>query len=178
LDRLIQSAKDGEGGNAEWEEKDRRMRRTVQKLEQKQRSRDKNQLSGDADVEYRDPADVARRAQQRASSKMRKQQQGEEREKDRWNEDDGDDDGEDEYYKKAKKSIANLKRKRKEEYDWGEQLDAERRREGHPEEDEDDAGKRGATWQMLKNQGLKAHKKVSFFLISFCIIGSSLNFTL
>ena len=59
--------------------------------------------------------------------------------------------------------ITGEKRKRKEGYDWGEQLEVERSqwKEGEGGEDEDDVdqGKRGATWKMLKNQGLKAHKK-------------------
>ena len=40
-----------------------------------------------------------------------------------------DSDGEDDFYKASKKQITTNKRKRKEGYDWGEQLAAERRRE-------------------------------------------------
>ena len=43
----------------------------------------------------------------------------------------------------------------------GEQLATERQEAPVGDNDEDDEdGKRGATWKMLKNQGLKAHKKV------------------
>ena len=73
-----------------------------------------------------------------------------------------------------KARIAGEKRKRKEGYDWGEQLATERR-EAPADDDgsDDDDGKRGATWKMLKNQGLKAHKKVRVRkqdLFSFCVV--------
>ena len=116
LDRLISQAKDGgyssdEGESSQWNEKDKRMRKTLQKLEQEQRKGRKSQ-SGDADVEYRDPADVARRAQDRASAKMRRNGGGDVPE---WGEEGpgrnerknknlkmDNSDNEDEYYKKSK----------------------------------------------------------------------------
>ena len=87
------------------------MRKTLQKLEQEQRKGRKSQ-SGDADVEYRDPADVARRAQDRASAKMRRNgggdvpEWGEEgpgrNERKNKNSKMDNSDNEDEYYKKSK----------------------------------------------------------------------------
>ena len=52
------------------------MRKTLQRLESEQR-KGTTHIGGDDDVEYRDPAEVARRAQDRASAKMKRQQGGE-----------------------------------------------------------------------------------------------------
>ena len=51
------------------------MRKTLQRLESEQR-KGTTHIGGDDDVEYRDPAEVARRAQDRASAKMKRQQGG------------------------------------------------------------------------------------------------------
>ena len=90
--------------------------------------------------EYRDPTEVARRAQDRASAKMKRQQGGAVPE---WGEEDEsysfgrggkkyktnkkgkkveeeeEEEREDAYYKQVKSKISGDKRKRKEGYDWG-----------------------------------------------------------
>ena len=59
----------------------------------------------------------------------------------------------------------------------GEQLATERREApvGENDNEDDEDGKRGATWKMLKNQGLKAHKKVKQrrekeVIFIFCVV--------
>ena len=148
----------------EWDRR-RALKAQLNQLEQEQRNIRKGvgHISGDADVEFRDPKDVARRAQQEMSRNAFKEAG---RSFGAMDEDHsmttlqhgpqfqiGND--EDEVYKSAKRQ-RDEKRERKEAiYGYQPSFD-------NDEEDDDDDGIRKANYQILKNKGLTAHKKKEY----------------
>ena len=156
----------------EWDRR-RALKAQLNQLEQEQRNMRKGngRISGDADVEFRNPKDVARRAQQEMSRHSQKFAGAGFSAND---EDDGMNthfgmgglgsftgpsmgmgEEEDEVYKSAK-------RKRDEKRDAKEAMYGYTPTFDDDDEDEDDDGVRKANYQILKNKGLTAHKKKEY----------------
>ena len=144
----------------EWERR-RALKNQLNQLEQQQRqgSKRSDALSGDADVLYRDPQDVSRRAQQEMTRKAMMN---------RPPSDDDDQAGvhndvlarfskdpveDDEFYRSTKRKRSEKLDEKRQKYEFEPTFD---------DSESDDGSPRKANYMMIKNKGLVAHKKKEY----------------